>query len=136
MPAARRTVLVNIAAAVQADRRLFDPHSDLAQAIRALRQIGGIGEWTGQYIAMRALGESDAFLTGDVALQRRLANLGLRCSPKELLARAEHWRALASLRHAARVGGPVRSTANFSSKENSRCTYGLIVTLHHCPFCW
>jgi 3-methyladenine DNA glycosylase/8-oxoguanine DNA glycosylase len=41
-----------------------------------LRSIPGIGEWTAQYIAMRALHGSDAFPSGDVGLQRAVANGG------------------------------------------------------------
>ena len=45
----------------------------LPRPFARLRNLPGIGEWTAQYIAMRALGESDAFLAGDVAVQRKLA---------------------------------------------------------------
>jgi AraC family transcriptional regulator of adaptative response / DNA-3-methyladenine glycosylase II len=41
---------------------------------------------------MRALGESDAFLAGDVAVQRIIAKNGQRPSAGELLAHAERWR--------------------------------------------
>ena len=54
--------------------------------------LSGVGEWTAQYIAMRALGESDAFLAGDVAAQRKFAVNGRRVTPRELLERADHWR--------------------------------------------
>jgi AraC family transcriptional regulator of adaptative response / DNA-3-methyladenine glycosylase II len=57
-----------------------------------MRNLAGIGEWTAQYIAMRALGESDAFLAADVGLQRSLATRGHRLTPQKLLARAEKWR--------------------------------------------
>jgi len=57
-----------------------------------LRQLPGVGEWTAQYIAMRALGESDAFLAADVALQRKFLMHGRRPTASELLARAQRWR--------------------------------------------
>jgi AraC family transcriptional regulator of adaptative response / DNA-3-methyladenine glycosylase II len=57
-----------------------------------MRQLPGIGEWTAQYVAMRALRESDAFLADDVAVQRALAVDGRRPRARELLARAEAWR--------------------------------------------
>src|SRR5438552_7264863 len=53
-----------------------------------LCEISGIGKWTAQYVAMRALGEPDAFPNGDLALQRAL---GLRSSG-DLERRAEAWR--------------------------------------------
>jgi AraC family transcriptional regulator of adaptative response / DNA-3-methyladenine glycosylase II len=93
MPAARAATLSGLAAAVDADGRLFDPRRDLAEAVARLRDLPGIGEWTAQYIAMRALGESDAFLAGDVAVQRRLLPPnGRRPAIAEILARAERWR--------------------------------------------
>ncbi len=54
----------------------------------ALRAIPGIGEWTAQYIAMRALQQPDAFPSGDIVLRRVAGN----CSARELDARAERWR--------------------------------------------
>jgi AraC family transcriptional regulator of adaptative response / DNA-3-methyladenine glycosylase II len=92
MPKARASALASLAAAVLADPHLFDPRRDLAEAVLRLRHLPGIGEWTAQYIAMRALGESDAFLAADVAVQRILAGNNRRPSATELLARAERWR--------------------------------------------
>jgi AraC family transcriptional regulator of adaptative response / DNA-3-methyladenine glycosylase II len=92
MPRARAAAIAGLAAAALADPRLFDPRRDLDDAVARLRRLPGVGEWTAQYIAMRALRESDAFLAGDVALQRALAADGRRLKPRELLARAELWR--------------------------------------------
>ncbi len=92
MPRARALTLSNVAAATLANPRLFDPYPDLDHAINRIREIGGIGEWTAQYIAMRALGESDAFLAADVGVQKRFALDGKRPRPGDLLARAEAWR--------------------------------------------
>jgi AraC family transcriptional regulator of adaptative response / DNA-3-methyladenine glycosylase II len=64
--------------------RIVDSDAFLAQ----LREIPGVGCWTAQYVAMRALGEPDAFPTGDVGLLRAL---GLTTSC-ELEKRAEAWR--------------------------------------------
>jgi AraC family transcriptional regulator of adaptative response / DNA-3-methyladenine glycosylase II len=92
MPHARAMALVGVAQAMLNDRRRFDPRRDLQEAVASLRELDGIGEWTAQYIAMRAMGESDAFLVADVALRRKLATYGPRLSTPELLARAERWR--------------------------------------------
>jgi AraC family transcriptional regulator of adaptative response / DNA-3-methyladenine glycosylase II len=92
MPRARAECLAGIAAAIDADKHLFDPRRDLAEAVDHLRGLPGIGEWTAQYIAMRALGETDALLAGDVGVQRRFSLNGRRPAASELLARAEHWR--------------------------------------------
>ena len=55
--------------------------------------IPGIGDWTAQYVAMRALGQPDAFLPGDLGVRRALAGTaeGLP-TPRETLARSEAWR--------------------------------------------
>ena len=57
-------------------------------AIDVLSAIPGIGKWTAQYIAMRALNEPDAFPSGDLVLRRMAGN----CSPRELDAKSERWR--------------------------------------------
>ncbi len=92
VPRARIECIADVAAATLADTELFNPCRDLATAVTRLREIAGVGEWTAQYIAMRALGESDAFLAGDVATQRALAVRGKRPTTNEVLARAESWR--------------------------------------------
>jgi AraC family transcriptional regulator of adaptative response / DNA-3-methyladenine glycosylase II len=92
MTKARAAAIAGVAAAMIADQRLFDPRRDLADAVARLRKLPGIGEWTAQYIAMRALGESDAFLAADVGVQRWFAAHERRPAVSELLARAERWR--------------------------------------------
>jgi AraC family transcriptional regulator of adaptative response / DNA-3-methyladenine glycosylase II len=92
IPRARAAALAGLAVAAAGNARLFDPRRSLEEAVSHLRDLPGIGEWTAQYIAMRALGESDAFLAADVGLQRKLAVDGKRPTTSELLTRAEHWR--------------------------------------------
>lgn len=53
-----------------------------------LQQIPGIGEWTAQYIAMRALKHRDAFPSSDLVLRRRAGN----CTKQELERRSRAWR--------------------------------------------
>jgi AraC family transcriptional regulator of adaptative response / DNA-3-methyladenine glycosylase II len=53
-----------------------------------LRAIPGVGDWTAQYIAMRALNEPDAFPTGDLVLRRMAGD----CSARELQLLSEPWR--------------------------------------------
>ena len=79
--------------AVAADPLIFGPKRTLDEAIAALKALPGIGEWTAQYIAMRALREPDAFPAADIGLMRALADeTGKRPTPAELSARAEAWR--------------------------------------------
>jgi AraC family transcriptional regulator of adaptative response / DNA-3-methyladenine glycosylase II len=92
MPRARIEAVAGIAAAVCADARLFEPCGDLAEAVARLKRLPGVGEWTAQYIAMRALGECDAFLAADIGVRRKFAPGGPRISAAKLLAYAERWR--------------------------------------------
>jgi AraC family transcriptional regulator of adaptative response / DNA-3-methyladenine glycosylase II len=66
----------------------FDGVIDVAEFAQKFREIPGVGPWTSQYVAMRALGDPDAFPTGDVALLRA-SGLG---NHRALDARAETWR--------------------------------------------
>jgi AraC family transcriptional regulator of adaptative response / DNA-3-methyladenine glycosylase II len=92
VPRSRIECIAGVAAAARAEHGLFDPCKDLAAAVHHLREIPGVGEWTAQYIAMRGLGESDAFLATDVGVQRALAVKGKRPTTAEVLARAQSWR--------------------------------------------
>ncbi len=93
MPRARGAAIANIAAASCADPKLFDPGLKPEDAILRLRALPGIGEWTAQYIAMRAMRESDAFPSGDIALMRALGvNKTERTGASQLISRAEVWR--------------------------------------------
>ncbi len=67
-------------------------HTDLEEFVRRLTRLPGIGEWTAQYIALRALGEPDAFPAGDLGLIQALARNGPKPTQGQLLARAEAWR--------------------------------------------
>jgi len=65
----------------------------LDASVARLVALPGIGDWTAQYIALRALGEPDAFPHTDLALRRAFeTEAGERPSPEALLARAEAWR--------------------------------------------
>jgi len=93
MPRARGRALTGLAAAAAADPELFGTRRSLDDAVAALRALPGIGEWTAQYIAMRALREPDAFPSADIGLMRALEGPdGARPTAAELLARAERWR--------------------------------------------
>ena len=93
MPAARRAALKALAEAARSDPHMFRPFGTIEEAIARLRRIRGIGEWTAQYIALRALRETDAFPASDVGLLRGAARpQGARPTPSALLRRAEAWR--------------------------------------------
>ncbi len=92
MPQSRRDALLALAQAAMDDPQLFKPFGTVEEAIARLRQIHGVGEWTAQYIALRALRETDAFPASDIGLLRGAADAGVRPLPAQLLERAEPWR--------------------------------------------
>ena len=93
MPAARQLALKALAQAAAADPNLFRPFGTIEEAIMRLREIRGVGEWTAQYIALRAIREMDAFPASDAGLLRGVARLdGVRSTSSSLLDRAESWR--------------------------------------------
>ena len=70
LPRARGETLRQLARAVASGTVSLEPGAD-PQAVReALLAIPGIGEWTAQYVALRALGEPDAFPASDLGLLR------------------------------------------------------------------
>jgi AraC family transcriptional regulator of adaptative response / DNA-3-methyladenine glycosylase II len=93
MPRARAAAISALAVMAAADAKLFHPAQDLDSAVARMRALPGIGEWTAQYIALRALREPDAFPAADIGLLRAMAEAdGTRPTPAALLARAEAWR--------------------------------------------
>ncbi|SDN04255.1 DNA-3-methyladenine glycosylase II [Methylobacterium phyllostachyos] len=92
MPRARGAAIRALAAAALADPDLFAPAESLEAAVLRFTAIRGIGPWTAQYIAMRALKLPDALPVGDVGLLRALETSTRRPSAAALLARAEAWR--------------------------------------------
>jgi AraC family transcriptional regulator of adaptative response / DNA-3-methyladenine glycosylase II len=88
----RWQTLVGLARAVADGALDLRLHTDLEEFVRRLTRLPGIGEWTAQYIALRALGEPDAFPAGDLGLIQALARNGPKPTQGRLLARAEAWR--------------------------------------------
>ena len=87
LPRARAAALEALAATVAAGMRL-ERGADAEQVIGDLVALPGIGPWTANYIAMRALGWPDAFPSGDLVLRRALGD----CTAKDAERRAERWR--------------------------------------------
>ena len=68
----RQGALQALARAVQDGQLTLHAGADVAPTCAALQALPGIGDWTAQYIAMRALRWPDAFPAGDIALQKAL----------------------------------------------------------------
>jgi len=93
MPKARLLALKAVAEAAAANPSLFQPFGGIQETVARLKTIRGIGEWSANYIALRALRESDAFPAADLGLLRGAASInGTKLDPASLLIRAESWR--------------------------------------------
>jgi AraC family transcriptional regulator of adaptative response / DNA-3-methyladenine glycosylase II len=88
LPGARAETIRALARAVCDKRIRFEGVVDSEAFLQRLCEIPGIGKWTAQYVAMRALAEPDAFPIGDLGLLRATA----LASSRELEHRAESWR--------------------------------------------
>ncbi len=86
MPRARGAALARAAAAIADGTVALAPGADPVAARAALLALPGIGPWTAEYVAMRALGDPDAWLPTDLGVRHALARLG--AAPE----RAERWR--------------------------------------------
>jgi AraC family transcriptional regulator of adaptative response / DNA-3-methyladenine glycosylase II len=84
----RSATIKALARAVAEKELRLEPGVDVEATIQALLRLPGIGEWTAQYIAMRALAWPDAFLPTDHGVRTALSGL----STAEIKARAEAWR--------------------------------------------
>jgi AraC family transcriptional regulator, regulatory protein of adaptative response / DNA-3-methyladenine glycosylase II len=91
-PIARRRTLQALARALAEQDILIDPGADRQEARLALLAIPGIGTWTTEYIAMRALADPDAFLPTDLGVKRALAQLGQSTNLKNIAETAQSWR--------------------------------------------
>ena len=92
MPASRRRTVRALARAIVSGVVDLGPGADWDQARSALAGVPGIGPWTIEMIALRGLGDPDAFAPADLGVRRGAAALGLRESSAALTRRAERWR--------------------------------------------
>lgn len=92
MPRMRGRTLVRVAGELACGHLRLAPTSDRAQTEARLLALPGIGPWTTGYIAMRALGDPDAFTPGDAGLRHGLVRLGHSAGRDEVRRLAERWR--------------------------------------------
>ncbi|MFJ3036440.1 AlkA N-terminal domain-containing protein [Streptomyces tendae] len=92
MPRTRRTTFTTLVAHLADGSLNLGVESDWAETRARLLALPGFGPWTADVIAMRALGDPDAFLPTDLGIRRAAAELGLPSTPAALTARAAAWR--------------------------------------------
>ncbi len=89
VPAARAETIREVARKVADGSLGLDAGADREDTRRRLLEISGIGPWTAEYVAMRALADTDAFPATDLGVQRGLAALGAATAGGRVPARAE-----------------------------------------------
>ncbi|WP_327279416.1 AlkA N-terminal domain-containing protein [Streptomyces sp. NBC_01205] len=92
LPASRRATLTTLVGALADGSLPLGIDSDWEAARAQLNALPGFGPWTTEVIAMRALGDPDAFLPSDLGVRRAARELGLPSTPAALTARAAGWR--------------------------------------------
>ena len=92
MPASRRASFAALASALAAGSVDLSVGSDWAAARAGLAALPGLGAWTVETIAMRGLGDPDAFVTHDLGVRMAARDLGLSATPAALTRTAAAWR--------------------------------------------
>ncbi|MFF5138353.1 AlkA N-terminal domain-containing protein [Streptomyces sp. NPDC013157] len=92
MPRTRRTTFTTLVGQLADGTLHLGVESDWSEARARLLALPGFGPWTVDVVAMRALGDPDAFLPTDLGIRRAAQELGLPGTPAALTARAAAWR--------------------------------------------
>jgi AraC family transcriptional regulator of adaptative response / DNA-3-methyladenine glycosylase II len=89
----RAETIRSVAKAAVAGEISYDAAAPADVFLNSLTAIKGIGDWTAEYVSMRAMKNPDAFPASDLGLLRAFDRTGQeRMKPSELLKRAEAWR--------------------------------------------
>lgn len=91
MPQSRRRTLRVLTEALASGALVLDIGTEWHSVREQLAPLPGIGPWTVESVAMRALGDPDAFLPTDLGVKLAAVDLGLPVTPRALIERAEAW---------------------------------------------
>ena len=91
-PKARQRTFVGLVRALSDGDVVLDPGCDWDRARQQLLAIPGVGPWTAELIAMRGLGDPDAFPASDLGVQLAAKQLGLPTDPRLLTEHSGRWR--------------------------------------------
>jgi AraC family transcriptional regulator of adaptative response / DNA-3-methyladenine glycosylase II len=94
MPGARVAALATLACALDSGTVALDRSQERGRVRSSLLALRGIGPWTADYVALRALGDPDVFLPGDAGVKAALRRMGDR-HPGEDGSRWSPWRSYA-----------------------------------------
>ncbi len=90
MPTSRKRTVTALVAAIAAGDLVLDPGCDWDRAREQLLALPGVGPWTSEVIAMRGLGDPDAFPATDLGVRAAAAHLDLTAD--ELIEHSTRWR--------------------------------------------
>ena len=91
IPRTRRTTFTTLVSQLAGQTLQLGVECDWEETRARLLSLPGFGPWTVDVIAMRALGDPDAFLSTDLGIRRAAQELGLPSTPAALTARAAAW---------------------------------------------
>lgn len=121
LPRARACTIRHLARAVADGALRLEASQSLDRVVSRLRAVPGIGPWTASYIALRALGEPDAFPAGDLGLRKAVGDGHGPVTPSELERMAEDWRPWRAYAAVALwTAGSGRPTAEDTAEVNRR----------------
>jgi AraC family transcriptional regulator of adaptative response / DNA-3-methyladenine glycosylase II len=86
--ATRARSIISLAQALGSGQLVLDPQATVDDTVSRLRKVPGVGDWTAQYIAMRALSWQDAFPASDYGVLKAMGET----DPRRALHRAQGWR--------------------------------------------
>ncbi|MEP7192948.1 MAG: AlkA N-terminal domain-containing protein [Actinomycetota bacterium] len=92
MPGSRRRTLLGLVEVLARGELNLDLGADWREARVRLSALHGFGPWTVESIAMRSLGDPDAFIAGDLGIRLAAEKLGMPATPRTLTDHSHHWR--------------------------------------------
>jgi AraC family transcriptional regulator of adaptative response / DNA-3-methyladenine glycosylase II len=92
VPTSRQRALTTLVSALASGELVIDAGADRVKARRGLLALPGVGSWTAEYVAMRAMRDPDVFISGDLGVRKELEALGRNATPAAALRLAERWR--------------------------------------------
>jgi AraC family transcriptional regulator of adaptative response / DNA-3-methyladenine glycosylase II len=124
VPRRRAATVVALAREVADGRVALHPGADRDETERRLMAVPGIGPWTAAYIRMRALGDPDVFLPGDLGLERWLGSVPDRPDP----ATWKPWRSYAAAHIWATAAPTTPTTTGTTPTTTTTTTTGTTTT--------
>jgi AraC family transcriptional regulator of adaptative response / DNA-3-methyladenine glycosylase II len=92
MPQSRKRTLMGLVESLATGALDLNLGADWREARVRLNALHGFGPWTVESIAMRSLGDPDAFIAGDLGIKLAAGRLGMPDTPGALTAHSYLWR--------------------------------------------